>query len=93
VLDVAQSAQVLGLVLITQISPPNSRILRLRLGSYKERLGRAQEVVKRLLKWSGTSNPRERGWSAFYKESEKQAIGAVRLDQSDQSTIPIIPVW
>jgi hypothetical protein len=46
VLDVVQSAQGLGLVLTTQISPPNSRILHLRLGSHKERLGRAQETVK-----------------------------------------------
>jgi hypothetical protein len=87
-LDVSQSAQCLGLVLTTQISPPNSRILHLRLGSHKERLGRAQEAVKRLWKWSGSSNPREWGWSAFYRESKKLAVGAVRLDQSDRSTIP-----
>jgi hypothetical protein len=59
VLDVAQSAQGLGLVLTTQISPPNSRILHLRLGSHKERLGRAQETVKRLWKRSETSHPWE----------------------------------
>jgi hypothetical protein len=45
VLDVAQSAQGLGLVLTTQISPSNSRVLHLRLGSHKERLRRAQEAV------------------------------------------------
>jgi hypothetical protein len=85
VLDVALSAHGLGLVLTTQISPPNSRILHLRLGSHKERLGRAQEAVKRLWKWSGTSNPWEWGWSAFYRESKKLAVGAIRLDRSDRS--------
>jgi hypothetical protein len=48
VLDAVQSAQGLGLVLTTQISPPNLRILHLRLGSHKGRLERAQETVKRL---------------------------------------------
>jgi hypothetical protein len=48
VLDTAQSTQGLGLVLTIQISPPNSRILHLRFASHKERLGRAQEAVKRL---------------------------------------------
>jgi hypothetical protein len=61
VLDTTQSAQDLGLVLITQISPPNSIILHLRLGSHKERLGRAQETAERLFKWSWTTNPREGG--------------------------------
>jgi hypothetical protein len=75
VLDAAQSAQGLGLVLTTEISPPNSRILHLRLGSHKERLGRSQEAVKRSCKWSGTSSPRERGWRAFYRESGKLAVG------------------
>jgi hypothetical protein len=75
VLDAAQSAQGLGLVLTTQISPPNSKILHLRLGSHKERMGRAQEAVKRLCKWSGISPPRERGWRAFYRESGKRAVG------------------
>jgi hypothetical protein len=89
----AQGAQGLGLVLTTQISPPNSRILHQRLGSHKERLGRAQEAVKRLWKRSGTSNPWEWGWSAFYKESKKLVVGAVRPDRSDWSTIPIRPVW
>jgi hypothetical protein len=42
VLDVSQSAQGLGLVPTTQISQPNSKILYLRLGSHKERLGKAQ---------------------------------------------------
>jgi hypothetical protein len=32
-------------VLTTQISPSNSRVLHLRLGSHKERLRRAQEAV------------------------------------------------
>jgi hypothetical protein len=31
---------------------------------------RAQEVVERLCKWSGTSNPREKGWSPFYRNLE-----------------------
>jgi hypothetical protein len=31
--------------------------MHLRLGSQKERMGRAQEVVERLCKWSGTSKP------------------------------------
>jgi hypothetical protein len=70
VLDVTQIAQDLGLVLTTQISPPNLRILHLRLGSHKERLDRAQEAVKMLWKRSETSNPREWGWSAFYREYE-----------------------
>jgi hypothetical protein len=74
VLDATQSAG-LGLVLATQISPPNLRILHLRLRSHKERLGRAQEAVKRLYKWSGTSSPRERWWRAFYRESGKLAVG------------------
>jgi hypothetical protein len=78
VLDAAQSTQGLGLVLTTQISPLNSIILHLWFGSHKERLERAQEVVKRLWKWSGISNPREWRWSAFYRESEKLAVGAVR---------------
>jgi hypothetical protein len=93
VLDVAQSAQGIELVLTTQISPPNSRILHLRLGSHKERLRRAQEAVKRLWKRSGTSYPWEWGWSAFYRESEKLVVEAVRLDQSEWSTIPVRPVW
>jgi hypothetical protein len=67
VLDATQSDQGLGLVLTTQVSPSNSRILHLRLRSHKERLGWAQEAVERLCKWSGTSNPRERGWSLFYR--------------------------
>jgi hypothetical protein len=45
VLDAAQSAQGLELVLTTQIPPSNLRIFHLRLGSHKERLG-----FKRLLK-------------------------------------------
>jgi hypothetical protein len=92
VLDAAQNAQGLGLVLTTQISPLNSRILHLRLRSNKERLRRAQEAIKRLWKWSGTSNPREWGWSGFYRESEKLVVGAIRLDRSDRSTIPVRPV-
>jgi hypothetical protein len=83
VLDVAQSAQDLGLVLTTQISSPNSRILHLKLGSHKERLERAHEAVKRLGKRSGTSNPEEWWWSAFYREFKKLAVGAVRLNRSD----------
>jgi hypothetical protein len=52
-------------------------------------MGRAQEVVERVCKWLGTSNPRERGWSAFYRNLEKLAIGVVKADQFDQSTIPV----
>jgi hypothetical protein len=99
VLDAAQSAQGLGLVLTTQISSPNSRILHLRLGSHKERLGRAQEAVKRLCRWSGTSSPRERGWRAFYREPGKLAIGVSETRTcpgrgSDMSGHPLWnPAW
>jgi hypothetical protein len=41
----------------TQISPPKPRILYKGLRSNKEWLGRAQEAVERVCKWSGTSNP------------------------------------
>jgi hypothetical protein len=37
--------------------------------------------------------PTRVGWSAFYSESEKLAVGVVRLDRSDWSTIPVKPVW
>jgi hypothetical protein len=77
----------------TQISPPNTRILHKGLGSHKEWLGRAQEVVERVCKWSGTSNPRERWWSTFYRNLEKLVIGAVRDDRSDQSNIAVRSVW
>jgi hypothetical protein len=33
-------------VLTTQISPPNSKILHLRLGSHKERLGELKRLSK-----------------------------------------------
>jgi hypothetical protein len=69
----------------TQISPPNTRILHKGLESHKEWLGRAQEVVKRVCKWSGTSNPREREWSAFYRNLEKIVVGAVRADRYEDS--------
>jgi hypothetical protein len=36
--------------------------------------------------------PSRVGCSAFYRESEELAVGAVRPDQSDRSTIPIRPV-
>jgi hypothetical protein len=78
----------------TQISPPNTRIIHIGLGSHKEWLGRAQEAVERVGKWLGSSNPRERGWNAFYRNLKKKlAIGAVRADWSDQSIIPVRPVW
>jgi hypothetical protein len=32
------------------------------------------------------------GWSAFYRNLEKLAIGAVRANLSDRSTIPVRPV-
>jgi hypothetical protein len=81
VLDTTQSAQGLGLVLTTQMSQSNSRILHLRLGSHKERLGRAQEAVERLCKWLGTNNPWEKGWRPFYRFLEKLVV---RLsDQTD----------
>jgi hypothetical protein len=73
----------------TQNSPPNTRILHKWLGSHKEWLGRAQEVVERLCKWSGTSKPREKGWSAFYRKLKKLAVRAVR---ANRSTIPVRPV-
>jgi hypothetical protein len=69
----------------TQISPPNTRILHKGLGSHKEWLGRAQEAIERLWKCSGTSNPSERGWSAFYRNLEKPAIGTVRADRLETS--------
>jgi hypothetical protein len=31
-----------------------------------------------LCKWLGSSHPRERRWSAFYRNLEKLAVGAVR---------------
>jgi hypothetical protein len=46
VLDVAQSAQGLGLVLTIQISPPNSRILHLRLGFTKRCWGEIKRLSK-----------------------------------------------
>jgi hypothetical protein len=77
----------------TQISSPNTRIIHKGLGSHKEWLGRAQEVIEMLCIWLGTSNPREWGWSVFYRNLEKLAIGAVGADQSDRSTIPVRLVW
>jgi hypothetical protein len=73
--DATQSAQGLEHVLTTQISQPNSIILHLRLGSHKERLGRAQKVVGVLYKWSRTIKPRERGWRPFYSVSRKIVVG------------------
>jgi hypothetical protein len=58
-----------------------------------------REVVKisrgcqKVLKWSGTSRPWEWAWSAFYRESEKLDVGAVRLDRLDRSTISVRLVW
>jgi hypothetical protein len=94
VLDAAQSAQDLGLVLTTQISPSNSRILHIKLGSHKERLRRAQEAVKRLCNHSGTSSPWEWGWSVFYRESGKLAVGVSKTQtcpgrRSDMSGQPL----
>jgi hypothetical protein len=37
--------------------------------------------------------PMRVGWSAFYRESEKLAGWAVRLDRSDRFTIPVRLVW
>jgi hypothetical protein len=51
------------------------------------------ELKRLVFKWSGTSNPRERGWSDFYRNLKKLAVGAVRVDQSYLSTIPVKPVW
>jgi hypothetical protein len=48
----------------TQISPPNAKILYKGLGSHKEWLGRAQEAIERVRKWSA-SNPRQRGGVPF----------------------------
>jgi hypothetical protein len=75
----------------TQNSPPKPRILHKGLISHKEWLGRSQVDVEILCKWLGTSNPWERGWSAFYRNLEKLAIGVVRANQSDRSTIPVRP--
>jgi hypothetical protein len=56
-LDIAQSAQGLKSSAHTRNSPPNSRIFHKGLRSHKERLRGAQEAIRRLCKWSGTSNP------------------------------------
>jgi hypothetical protein len=76
----------------TQISPPNTRIFHKVLGSHKEWLGRAQEAVERVCKWLVISNPRERGWNAFYRNLEKLVVEAVRANRSDRSTIPARPL-
>jgi hypothetical protein len=55
--------------------------------------GGVQEAVERVRTWSRTSNPWERGWSAFYRNLEKLAVRAVRADRSDRSTIPVRPLW
>jgi hypothetical protein len=86
-LDTAQSAQGLNSSAHTQISPPKPRILHKGLRSHKECLGRAQEAVERVCKWSGTSNPQERGWSAFYRKLEKLAVGAIRSDRYKDSKL------
>jgi hypothetical protein len=85
-LNVVQSAQGLNSSAYTQISPPKPRILYRGLRSHKECLGRAQEAIERVCKWSGTGNPRERAWSAFCRNLEKLVVGAIR---SDRSTIPV----
>jgi hypothetical protein len=77
----------------TQNSPPNTRILHKGLGSHKEWLGRAQEAVEILCRWSGTSNPWERGWSAFYMNLDQLVVGAIKTTQLDRFTISIKPVW
>jgi hypothetical protein len=56
-------------------------------------VGKSSRGYQKVWKWSGTSNPWEWGWSAFYRESKKLVIGAVRLDRSDWSTILVRPVW
>jgi hypothetical protein len=76
----------------TQNSPPKPRILHKGLRSHKEWMGRAQEVVGMLCKWLGTSNPREKGWSAFDRNLKKLAVGIVRANRSDWSTLPVRPV-
>jgi hypothetical protein len=76
----------------TQNSPPNTRILHKGLGSHKELLGRAQEDVEILCKWSGTRNTWERGWNACYRNMKKLAVGAIRANRWDRSTMPIRPV-
>jgi hypothetical protein len=86
VLDATQSAQGLGLMLTTQISQPNSRILHLSLGSHKERLVRAKMIVGVLCKWSRSSNPQERGWMPFYSVSGKLGVGL--SDQISQTNPP-----
>jgi hypothetical protein len=89
-LDTNQSAQGLNSSAHTQISPPKPRIIHKGLRSHIEWLGGTQDAVERLCKWSGTSNPWERGWGAFYRNLEKLAVGAVRVDWS---IILVWPVW
>jgi hypothetical protein len=43
--------------------------------------------------WISQREVGEWGWSAFYREFEKLAVGAIRVDRSDQSTIPVRLVW
>jgi hypothetical protein len=90
VFEAAQIAQALNSSAHTQNSPPNSRIFQQRLGSHKERLGRAQEAVKRLCKWLGTSKPRERGWSPFLWIWKTSSLDCQR--RLIWSTIPVRPV-
>jgi hypothetical protein len=74
----------------TQISPPNTRILHKGLGSHKEWL------IKRMLKEHANGQElatHERGGGVpFYRNLEKLAVGAVRADRLDRSTILVRPV-
>jgi hypothetical protein len=88
-LDAAQSAQGLNSSAHTLNSSPKPIIVHKGLGSHKECLGRAQEAVEIVCKWSGTNYPWDRGWSAFYRNIEKLAVGAVR---ANRSTITVRPV-
>jgi hypothetical protein len=55
-------------------------------------VGESSRDCQKVIKIVRKQQPIRVGWSAFYRESEKLAVGAVRLNRLDWSTIPVRPV-
>jgi hypothetical protein len=51
--------------------------------------GESSRGCQKVMKMVRNQPPMREGWNAFYRESEKLVVGAVRLSRSDRSTIPV----
>jgi hypothetical protein len=55
-------------------------------------VGESSRDCQKVMKTVRNQQPPEWGWSAFYRESEKLAVGAIRTNRSDRSTILVRPI-